>query len=420
VPSSDTGLKMSFRQVPKTPALKKRSKNKSKLKALALGNTNSREITKLSKSKQPTITLNVNNVNVDGVVTTQSKIEGKPQPFRQKKSTNSLTGKTGQPRGNRVGGKLTMPRKNNQQLPLTNVISTLNTNSQASTSTGIVATPPTTDSADLDKLFSSSRGSITSPVVLPKRSTIPLVIHDEQNVPVPHVRHAPAVIEPLPAPTNKAYSIINHRRRYVAKYGVEEVVYKVKFTDEWEGRTLHELQGYIYMMFEDLLNQVKKMYDDNVRCRLYLRHADLAEDRPLFIALRPINTMSADTIMHALVKLLNSHQSLKIDKSLIIHIGIMDLPRGGGYKKLTRRNAADVFNEKFDKKSILIIKRDKKHPTCAARAIVVATARLRQDPYYNNIRNPKRNDQYDIAFELLRAVNLPTHKEIEIKRFSPF
>ena len=73
----------------------------------------------------------------------------------------------------------------------------------------------------------------------------------------------------------------------------------------WEGRTIQDLQGDVYNMFEDLLNRVKSMYDDNVHCRVYIRHADLEEDRPLFIALRPINTMSADAIMNALVKVLN-------------------------------------------------------------------------------------------------------------------
>ena len=251
-----------------------------------------------------------------------------------------------------------------------------------------------------------------------KKNLTNMEINDGHLVPVQNI---PKPVEPAPTiNVIKPYSIITHRRRFVEKYGVEETVYKVKFTEEWEGRTMLDLLGDIYIMFEDLLNKVKSMYDDHVRCRVYIRHADLEEDGPLFIALRPINTMSAEAIMQALVKVLNSNQSLKIDKSLIIHIGVMDLPRGAGFKKLTRRNAGDVFNEKFEKRSILIIPKNNKHPTCAARAVVVATARLRKDPYYNNIRDPKRFEQYDIAFELLDAVHLPTDKPIEIRDFHLF
>ena len=79
-----------------------------------------------------------------------------------------------------------------------------------------------------------------------------------------------------------------------------------------------------------------------------------------------------------------------------------------------------MFNEKFEKRSIVNISRNKKHPTCGARAIIVALANMRNYKYYNNIRNPKRREQYDMAFELLRLLDLPTDREIEIRDFKLF
>ena len=96
-------IKLTFKQVPKTPTSKKRSQNIAKLNSL-----------KTSKPKLPKLNI------TDDIQT----IRGRAQPFRQLKGDDSvtkktqgskdvvLTGKTGEPRSKHVGGKLTMPRKN--------------------------------------------------------------------------------------------------------------------------------------------------------------------------------------------------------------------------------------------------------------------------------------------------------------------
>jgi hypothetical protein len=156
----------------------------------------------------------------------------------------------------------------------------------------------------------------------------------------------PRVDRPLPRPLHP-YDIIEHRRRYVQKFGVQEIVLKVKFDDDWIGRTLYNMLDDLHRMFDDILQQVREGYDEGVRARVYINHPDLQYEKPIFIALRPIHLLTPQAIMGAIEKILNSNKGLKLDDRLQIHIGIMDIPRGGGYSSLTRRYGGDAFIEKL-------------------------------------------------------------------------
>ena len=394
---NESSLKMTFKKVPKTPDVKKRLQNLDKINKLKSN------IDNIDKGKN----LNINK----SVIKNNEVLFAKPQPFRvinsdkhnkEPVNSNAISSKTGLPYVRGKGGKLKPVKhsrlvekdiSNDSYIPLSDVMNT--------------------------PQHSPITQPLTNKFALSPNNMSPIEQHTPPQIPVTPTSPTPP-LRNRQQPVPKPYTVFEHKRRFVVKYGVEEIIYKIRFTEEWLGETLLELHEDIHEMFEDVLDQVKSIYEPDVRCRLYLRHDDLQYDKPIFIALRPIKDMSAEAIMLALIKVLNSNQSLKLDDSLIIHIGIMDLPRGGGFKKLTRRNAADLFNEKFEKRSIVNISRNKKHPTCAARAIIVALAELKNDKYYNNIRNPKRREQYDMAFELLRLLDLPTDREIEIRDFKLF
>jgi hypothetical protein len=425
---------------PNTRSSKRRAQSPLKMTLRKVSKTNSDNNDNANKTLQGEVKLNTSLTKMktsSSSVKTDTVLIGRAQPFRSPTNISTslstedttqsirpsvLTGKTGQPLGSKRGGKLKLIKRASHitassLIPVEGVTSgTRGIEAQAGTSAtpDFEPQPGTSTTSDISTQPSTSRGHSSSGINLLNDT----IEHNDFDDIVAHVESDIDIDSD--DEVHSAYALLEHRRRYVIKYGVEEIVYKVKFNDEWEGRTLNDIHGDMYSMFETVLNKVKAKYDDGVRCRVYLRHDDLQHDKPLFIALRPITTMTADTIMNALIKILNSNQTLKIDKSLIIHIGIMDLPRGGGFKKLTRRNAADVFNEKFEKRSILVIPKNKEQPTCAARAVIVAMARLKGDKNYNNIRNPKRPEQYKKALELLRTVNLNVDKEIEIRDFHHF
>ena len=217
---------------------------------------------------------------------------------------------------------------------------------------------------------------------------------------------------------SKPYSIVEHRRRLVKKFNVDEMIFKVKFTNQWTGRTIYDMLDDFMQMFDDILNQVRDMYDPGVRARIYINHPDLQYEKPIFIALRPIHLLTPQAILAAIEKVLNSNSTLKIDGLLQIHIGILDIHRGGGYSKLKHKFGKDTFLQKLKKTSILNIERRKSHPTCAARAIICGAARLRCNKYeYKMVSKKSRGVQYKLASILLKKIGLPNDRELTIAEF---
>ena len=108
----------------------------------------------------------------------------------------------------------------------------------------------------------------------------------------------------------KPYKIVDHRRRYVQKFGLEESIFKIIFSEVWLGNTIYDMLDQLAIMFEDVMDQVRKMYMPGVRARLYINHPDMQYEAPIFIALRPIHLLTAEAIMNAIEKVLNSNRGL--------------------------------------------------------------------------------------------------------------
>jgi hypothetical protein len=161
------------------------------------------------------------------------------------------------------------------------------------------------------------------------------------------------------------------------------------------------------------------MYDGGVSARLYINYPNIQYEAPIFIALRPLNMLTPEALLNAIEKVLNSNRGIEIDQQLQIHIGIMDIHRGGGVaKKLTRMYSADPFCCKMKKKSISSISRHARHPTCAARAIMCGVTRLRCSvTKYKRVAAKNRSRQFLIAIDMLKHVGLPATREIAIDEY---
>jgi hypothetical protein len=89
--------------------------------------------------------------------------------------------------------------------------------------------------------------------------------------------------------------------------------------------------------------------------------------------------------------------------------------------KLTCAVLDDAMNERFFKKSIVVIPKIKDDHTCGARAVVVGMAQLRNDKAYKNLRNPKRISlQLKYAHKLLRDANLTPDRALDVSELSAF
>jgi hypothetical protein len=232
-------------------------------------------------------------------------------------------------------------------------------------------------------------------------------------------KHAPHIAEP--EFLNKPYKVIEYRTRYIKKYAAEEMIYQVKFAREWQHRTLGDLQDSFFNMFEDIVKRLKRRYDLDSKVRLFIQHPDLKYSSPIFIALRPLRDLTVEAIMNIMERVINSNLNVALNRTFRVDIGIIRPPNGNGKMKLTCAELDHVMNERFYKRSMVVIPNIENDHTCAARAVVVAMANLRNDKNYSNLRNPKRYvTQLKYARALLYDVNLPEDRAIDISQFIHF
>ena len=224
-----------------------------------------------------------------------------------------------------------------------------------------------------------------------------------------------------PIVSNKPYKVVQYRTRYIHKYSAEELIYQVKFAREWRHRTLGDLQGDFYNMFEDIISNLKKQYDLDCKARLFLQHPDLKYSAPVFIALRPLRDLTVESIMQVLERVINSNLHVSLTSQFRIDIGILQIPNGNGVMKLTCADLDNVMNERFFKKSIVVIPKIEDDHTCGARSIVVAMAQLRNDKAYKHLRNPKRLTlQLRYALKLLRDTDISPDRALDISQLHLF
>ena len=93
----------------------------------------------------------------------------------------------------------------------------------------------------------------------------------------------------------KPYSISQISERKIRKYGVEEYIYKAKFSDELKSQKIIDLRDDLHNMFDDIMTKVDENYNPLDKVRLSINHSSL--DKEITIHLQPRQNITSQTIM---------------------------------------------------------------------------------------------------------------------------
>ncbi|KAJ8300461.1 hypothetical protein KUTeg_021980 [Tegillarca granosa] len=148
--------------------------------------------------------------------------------------------------------------------------------------------------------------------------------------------------------------------------------YRVKFNPDQvlEGQKLSDLNVELENMFDDVLNEAKKDLKGSDLGRVIIHHDDLIN--PIYVPLRPLDDLNADTVLNYLENTLTSHQDLAMDDGFYLDVGTMELPAGGRGNVVN--SVLGPHSSLVNKKSILEI--TNQDDTCLARAILLGYLRM--------------------------------------------
>lgn len=129
--------------------------------------------------------------------------------------------------------------------------------------------------------------------------------------------------------SEKPYYIWKRDVRTFKKDMARETTFKVKFNEQWRGDKLVDIQTKLHNMFDDLLSQARG-HDADLG-RVVLSHPSL--NNPIVVPLQSWEHLNADVVMEEITKVLNSNESLPVDENMIVTVGSIDIPKGGGNPK---------------------------------------------------------------------------------------
>ena len=196
------------------------------------------------------------------------------------------------------------------------------------------------------------------------------------------------------------YQIESRRKYHSKKFGMTATDHRVRFNNVLVDRDLLESYEATSKIFHHLLEEVKEGMAPNDQVRFILRSEQL--ETPISLPFMPVERLTAERVYSELERVIQSNQEFRLNDTVTIDLNHVESPAGSGRKKRTTFDIDDYLDEK---NSVVRIKN--KDDLCLARALVVARAKVDNDPRYNQIKRSARAIQREKAFDLHEAANVP-------------
>ena len=207
--------------------------------------------------------------------------------------------------------------------------------------------------------------------------------------------------EPL-LPENDFYHIESVKKHNSKKFRMTATDHIIRFNNVLHDVDLLESHDRTRAIFEHLLNDVTRDMNEKDQIRFILRSEQL--DTPISVPFLPVERLTTERIFSQIERVIQSNQDFRLNDTVTVDIIHVVAPRGSGKSKL-KRTIVNIHEYLKKKKSIISINNNDN--LCLARALVVAVAKIENDPKYDQIRKSNRNVQLQRALELHQAANVP-------------
>ena len=196
------------------------------------------------------------------------------------------------------------------------------------------------------------------------------------------------------------YQLESRRKYHSKKFGMTATDHRVRFNNVLADRDLLESYESTLKIFHHLLEEVKEGMAPNDQVRFILRSEQL--ETPISLPFMTVKQLTSERVYSELERVIQSNQEFRLNDTVTIDINHVKTPQGSGRSKRTTYDINDYLKQKNS-----IVRINNKDDLCLARALVVARARIENDPRYKQIRDSRKPLQHERAFDLHEAANVP-------------
>ena len=207
--------------------------------------------------------------------------------------------------------------------------------------------------------------------------------------------------EPL-LPEKDFYEMESVKKHHSKKFGMTATDHIIRFNTVLSDLDLIESYERTQAIFEHILNDVTQDMNEKDQVRFVLRSDQL--DLPISIPFIPLAQLTTERVFSQIERVIQSNRDFRLNDTVTVDIIRVEEPQGGTSNGSSKRTTLNL-REYLKKKSVITINNNDN--LCLARALVVAVARIENDPKYNQIRASKGHIQLQRALDLHRAANVP-------------
>ena len=208
--------------------------------------------------------------------------------------------------------------------------------------------------------------------------------------------------EPL-LPEKDFYEIESVKKRHSKKFGMTATDHIIRFNTVLSKIDLIESYERTQAIFQHILNDVTRGMNEKDQVRFVLRSEQL--DLPISIPFMPLVQLTTERVFSQIERVIQSNRDFRLNDTVTVDIIRVEEPQGGTSNGKSKRTTLNIREYLKKKKTIITI--NNTDNLCLARALVVAVARIENDPKYDQIRKTQGHIQLQRALDLHQAANVP-------------
>jgi hypothetical protein len=176
--------------------------------------------------------------------------------------------------------------------------------------------------------------------------------------------------------------------------------YHIQFTNAFGNVELSEYHERLHEIFQSLLDEVIRGVPPHDQVRFVLHSPQL--ENPISFPFMPRERLITERVLAEFERVIQSNRDFHLNDSVDVNVVHVEMPHGG---RKTKRAEINLEKHLMKKRSIIRIRNNDQ--LCLARALVVAKAKIDNDPQYKSIVDHRRAMQTRLARELHKKAAVP-------------
>ena len=190
------------------------------------------------------------------------------------------------------------------------------------------------------------------------------------------------------------------RQENTKKFRTKAMNYRVRFTNALADVEITNLREWLHEIFQQVLDEAIGGISPQDQVRFVLRSNQLKY--PINFPFMAPSRLTTERILAEFERVIQSNKEFRLNDTVEINVIHVSMPTGG---KGTKRSEVNLEKRLERKKSIIRIRND--DDLCMARALMVAKAKLDNDPQYKSIVDHRRPMQTRLAQEFHQNAGVP-------------